>query len=104
MFGYSMVSVAFTAFAVGGIANAINIIDGFNGLAAGTVIIILSGFVVIFLSVKFSDLAYPCILFTCAMIGFLLHRSSIQCSRTICAMNSKVRLFLCILRKPYITI
>ena len=33
------VAVLFTAFAVGGVANAINIIDGFHGLASGTVII-----------------------------------------------------------------
>ncbi|MFC0253182.1 MraY family glycosyltransferase [Massilia consociata] len=32
-------SVLFTAFAVGGVANAVNIIDGFNGLASGTVLI-----------------------------------------------------------------
>lgn len=32
-------SVLFTAFAVGGVANAVNIIDGFNGLASGTVVI-----------------------------------------------------------------
>ena len=31
---YTLVSVIFTAFAVGGVANAINIIDGFNGLAS----------------------------------------------------------------------
>lgn len=31
---YTMVSVIFTAFAVGGVANSINIIDGFNGLAS----------------------------------------------------------------------
>ena len=35
------VSVLFTAFAVGGVANAVNIIDGFNGLASGTVAICL---------------------------------------------------------------
>lgn len=32
-------SVFFTAFAVSGVANAVNIIDGFNGLASGTVLI-----------------------------------------------------------------
>lgn len=32
--GFSLVSVVFTAFAVGGVANSINIIDGFNGLAS----------------------------------------------------------------------
>jgi UDP-N-acetylmuramyl pentapeptide phosphotransferase/UDP-N-acetylglucosamine-1-phosphate transferase len=31
---FTVVSVIFTAFAVGGVANAINIIDGFNGLAS----------------------------------------------------------------------
>ena len=31
---FTFVSVIFTAFAVGGVANAINIIDGFNGLAS----------------------------------------------------------------------
>jgi UDP-N-acetylmuramyl pentapeptide phosphotransferase/UDP-N-acetylglucosamine-1-phosphate transferase len=29
---YTLISVVFTSFAVGGVANAINIIDGFNGL------------------------------------------------------------------------
>lgn len=33
--------VAFTAFAVGGLANAINIVDGYNGLAGGYGIIVL---------------------------------------------------------------
>ena len=35
-------ALLFTAFAVGGVANAINIIDGFHGLASGTVIISLA--------------------------------------------------------------
>lgn len=34
IFQFTFVSVVFTAFAVGGVANAINIIDGFNGLAS----------------------------------------------------------------------
>jgi UDP-N-acetylmuramyl pentapeptide phosphotransferase/UDP-N-acetylglucosamine-1-phosphate transferase len=40
-------AVAFTAFAIGGLANAINIIDGFNGLASGVVMMIFlsTGFV-----------------------------------------------------------
>jgi UDP-GlcNAc:undecaprenyl-phosphate/decaprenyl-phosphate GlcNAc-1-phosphate transferase len=36
-------AIAFTAFAVGGIANAINIIDGYNGLAGGYAVIVLAG-------------------------------------------------------------
>jgi UDP-N-acetylmuramyl pentapeptide phosphotransferase/UDP-N-acetylglucosamine-1-phosphate transferase len=31
---YTLASVLFTAFAVGGVANAVNIVDGFNGLAS----------------------------------------------------------------------
>ncbi|RYY90756.1 MAG: glycosyl transferase [Chitinophagaceae bacterium] len=40
---YSTLSVLFTCFAVGGLTNAINIIDGINGLASGSVILMLSG-------------------------------------------------------------
>lgn len=36
-------AVALTSFAVGGIANSINIIDGYNGLAAGFSMIVLGG-------------------------------------------------------------
>jgi UDP-N-acetylmuramyl pentapeptide phosphotransferase/UDP-N-acetylglucosamine-1-phosphate transferase len=35
-------AIAFTAFAVGGVANATNIIDGYNGLAAGYAAIVLA--------------------------------------------------------------
>ena len=38
---YLPLAVLFTAFAVGGVANSINIIDGFNGLAVGAVAIML---------------------------------------------------------------
>jgi UDP-N-acetylmuramyl pentapeptide phosphotransferase/UDP-N-acetylglucosamine-1-phosphate transferase len=34
LLNFTLVSVLFTAFAVGGVANSINIIDGFNGLAS----------------------------------------------------------------------
>ncbi len=43
----SIFSMAFTAFAIGGVANSINIIDGFHGLASGTMMLILSAFAVI---------------------------------------------------------
>jgi len=71
LLGFTIISVAFTAFAVGGIANAINIIDGFNGLAAGTVIIILSGFAAISFSAGDADLAAACVLLAAAVLGFL---------------------------------
>ena len=72
LLGYTAVSVAFTALAVGGVANSINIIDGFNGLASGTVVIILSGFAAICLSVGDADLAYVCLILASAVFGFLV--------------------------------
>ncbi|MGH8662114.1 MAG: MraY family glycosyltransferase [Burkholderiales bacterium] len=39
---WPLFAIAFTAFAVGGIANAINIIDGYNGLAGGYSVIVLA--------------------------------------------------------------
>jgi UDP-N-acetylmuramyl pentapeptide phosphotransferase/UDP-N-acetylglucosamine-1-phosphate transferase len=35
-------AIVFTAFAVGGVANSINIIDGYNGLAGGFAVVVLS--------------------------------------------------------------
>lgn len=40
---FAPVAIILTAISVSGVANSINIIDGFNGLAGSTVIIILSG-------------------------------------------------------------
>jgi UDP-N-acetylmuramyl pentapeptide phosphotransferase/UDP-N-acetylglucosamine-1-phosphate transferase len=42
LLAYWPVAVLFTAFAIAGIANAVNIIDGFNGLSSGTAMIILA--------------------------------------------------------------
>ena len=39
LFAYLPLSILFTAFAVAGVTNAVNIIDGFNGLAGGTLMI-----------------------------------------------------------------
>jgi len=72
LLGFTLFSVLFTAFAVGGIANAINIIDGFNGLAAGTVIIILAAFGLMTMALGDHDLARACLLLGAAVAGFLL--------------------------------
>lgn len=72
LLGFTMISVLFTAFAVGGTANAINIIDGFNGLAAGTVIIILTAFGVMTTALGDHDLARVCLILAGAVVGFLL--------------------------------
>lgn len=70
--GYGLVAVLFTAFAVGGVANAINIIDGFNGLSGGTVIIALLGLVFISLQAQDPAVARLCILFVFVTLGFLV--------------------------------
>ena len=70
LLGFSVVSVAFTAFAVGGMANAINIIDGINGLAAGTVIVILTSFGIMAIELGDSQLAFAALILAGAMLGF----------------------------------
>ena len=72
LLGFTVISVLFTAFAVGGIANAINIVDGFNGLAAGTVIIILTAFGIMMTALGDHDLAMVCLILAGAVAGFLL--------------------------------
>ena len=72
LLSYTLIAVLFTAFAVGGIANAINIIDGFNGLAAGTSLIILATFGVIARLAGDVPLAFSCLVIAGAVAGFLL--------------------------------
>ena len=64
------IAVLFTAFAVGGVANAINIIDGFHGLASGTTIIALVGLAAISQRALDPQLALACLLLAAAIGGF----------------------------------
>lgn len=72
LLGFTLVSVLFTAFAVGGVANAINIIDGFNGLSSGTVIIALAGLASISLQAQDYEVARLCAVLALVTLGFLL--------------------------------
>jgi UDP-N-acetylmuramyl pentapeptide phosphotransferase/UDP-N-acetylglucosamine-1-phosphate transferase len=65
-------SVLFTAFAVGGVANAVNIIDGFNGLASGTVVIGLVAVGMIALECGDAELAQTCFVVSAVTVGFFL--------------------------------
>lgn len=65
-------SVLFTAFAVGGVANAVNIIDGFNGLASGTVVIGLVALGFIADGCGDAELARLCFLICAVTAGFFL--------------------------------
>lgn len=65
-------AVAFTAFAVSGVANAFNIVDGFNGLASGTALLVLAAFGLLSLHLGDVQMAHICVLLAAAVLGFLL--------------------------------
>lgn len=69
--GFTPLAVMFTAFAVGGVANAINIIDGFNGLASGAVAIMLAALGC--MAYQFDDvaLANVCVVLAVSTVGFV---------------------------------
>jgi UDP-N-acetylmuramyl pentapeptide phosphotransferase/UDP-N-acetylglucosamine-1-phosphate transferase len=69
---FSAFSIVFTAFAVGGVANAINIIDGYNGLASGTVVMCLAGLGLIAFGAGDIVLAKLCLLLGATIVGFLV--------------------------------
>lgn len=65
-------SVLFTAFAVSGIANSINIIDGFNGLASGTLMISFVALGLISHQAGDTDLMQICLILASITVGFFL--------------------------------
>jgi UDP-N-acetylmuramyl pentapeptide phosphotransferase/UDP-N-acetylglucosamine-1-phosphate transferase len=69
---FTAISVLFTAMAIGGIANATNIIDGVNGLASGTSIIILTGLGIVAWQVGDLQLLGVCLISIGALAGFFL--------------------------------
>ena len=69
---YLPAGVAFTAFAVAGVANATNIIDGFNGLASGTVMICFTALGLIAWQVGDLQLVQLCLILTVVTCGFFV--------------------------------
>jgi len=67
---FTPAAVLFTAFAVGGVANAVNIIDGFNGLAAGAVAIMLGAISLIALQLGDTALFTVCLIVAMGALGF----------------------------------
>jgi UDP-N-acetylmuramyl pentapeptide phosphotransferase/UDP-N-acetylglucosamine-1-phosphate transferase len=67
-----LVSVLFTAFMIGGLANAINLIDGFNGLASLTSALAFIGYACIAYQVGDLALAGTCIALTGCVLGFFV--------------------------------
>ena len=72
LLGFPLLSVAFTAFAVAGVANAVNIIDGMNGLASGTVLINLAIFALISQTLGDAALVQTCMVLGAGVLGFML--------------------------------
>lgn len=66
----TLVSVLFSAFAVGGVANAINIIDGFNGLASTMAVLAFLGYSLIAWKVGDHNLAGVSFILAACVWGF----------------------------------
>jgi UDP-N-acetylmuramyl pentapeptide phosphotransferase/UDP-N-acetylglucosamine-1-phosphate transferase len=67
---FTLFSVIFTSFAVGGVANAINIIDGFNGYASLTCTIGFIGFAFIAFQVGDQNMALLSLILAASVWGF----------------------------------
>jgi UDP-GlcNAc:undecaprenyl-phosphate GlcNAc-1-phosphate transferase len=65
-------AIAFTMFAVGGVANSINIIDGYNGLAAGHAVIVLAAMAYVSALVGDAFLFISALAMIGALLGFLV--------------------------------
>ena len=70
LLSFTLVSVLFTAFAVGGVANAINIIDGFNGLASTASTLAFMGYAMIAWQVGDHALAGATLVLAACVWGF----------------------------------
>lgn len=72
MLKITLISVAFTALGVAGVANAVNIIDGFNGLASGAITLSLLGLGLI--AYQVNDIAHfqVCLILAAAVVGFMV--------------------------------
>ena len=67
-----LMAVAFTTLALTGVTNAINIVDGFNGLASGTTFILLAAFMAVSFTAGDHDMALFCLIGMGVALGFLL--------------------------------
>ncbi len=65
-------AIAFTAFAVGGVANAVNIIDGYNGLVGGYAILVLAALSFVSMQVGDPVVLAASLVMAGALVGFLV--------------------------------
>ncbi|OWY05102.1 glycosyl transferase family 4 [Thioclava sp. F1Mire-8] len=69
---YPAFGIALSAIAIGGIANSLNIIDGVNGLASGSAIIVFSAFAVIAEQTNDGPILAICLLMIGSIAGFFV--------------------------------
>jgi UDP-GlcNAc:undecaprenyl-phosphate/decaprenyl-phosphate GlcNAc-1-phosphate transferase len=72
MLAYPLAAIAITCFAVGGVANAFNIIDGYNGLSSMVAVIILAGIAYVAFQVGDSAIMIAALAMIGALAGFLI--------------------------------
>ena len=69
---YYLISIALTIFCISGITNSVNIIDGFNGLASGSTVIMMFAFLFLGFVTKDSVVFSLSIIFILSHIGFFI--------------------------------
>lgn len=72
LLAFAPLGIAFTAFCIAGVSNSINIIDGFNGLASGVVVLILGTLAIIAFKVADPLVGILALLGAAIALGFML--------------------------------
>ena len=72
LLSFYFIALLFTGFSMGGIANAINIIAGFNGLAAGALLIMFGAFAWVALRVGDTLVFQLALLYAALVLGFFI--------------------------------
>lgn len=72
LLAYPLIAIGFTMFAVGGVAHAINIIDGYNGLSSMVAMLIFVAMAYVAFKVSDIYLVVICLSISCAIFGFFL--------------------------------
>jgi UDP-N-acetylmuramyl pentapeptide phosphotransferase/UDP-N-acetylglucosamine-1-phosphate transferase len=72
MLTYPVVAICITCFAVAGVSNAFNIIDGYNGLSSMVAVIILSGLTYVAFQVGDIQIMIAALAMIGALLGFLI--------------------------------
>ena len=71
LLAWAPVCVLFTAFAVAGVANAYNIIDGFNGLTSAAMVVAVAAMSAIAYEVGDTELVYFSLIYIASILGFM---------------------------------